>query len=320
MSVYLKRILSGIPDDVFHYDNDAILYAALDSFSMFPKSFRVVAEHYSLPYSDGNQILERMYAASSHSVASLLNYNVLMERASDYRKEEAGSVLYFLIQKSPWYVYTARLGEYILYLLRITGLDYTDALGYTPFTWAYRQTQECIEDYGRFMKLLEMESDINSKGYSDRTVLSEIIKGIAESSSSLELRDMKILFEYFILSDADPSILSAGRNAAHELAEFCQFSENDWHIFDSLEDKSFLTVLDSEGRSPLMIAYENLNREAAAYLIKGGYIRDDEKEKLQPFIESMMESKGHKERKEELRLFIRLTGNSNRNYHYAKLE
>ena len=170
------------------------------------------------------------------------------------------------------------------------------------------------------MKLLEMESDINSKGYSDRTVLSEIIKGIAESSSSLELRDMKILFEYFILSDADPSILSAGRNAAHELAELCQFSEHDWHIFDSLEGKSFLTTLDSEGRSPLMIAYENLNREAAAYLIKGGYIRDDEKEKLQPFIEFMMESKGHKELKEELRLFIRLTGNSNRNYHYAKLE
>lgn len=320
MSVYLKRILCEVPDDVFHYDNDAILYAALDSFSMFPKSFRVVAEHYSLPYSDGNQILERMYAASSHSVASRLNYNVLMERASDYRKEEAGSVLYFLIQKSPWYVYTARLGEYILYLLRITGLDYTDALGYTPFTWAYRQTQECIEDYGRFMKLLEMGSDINSKGYSDRTVLSEIIKGIAESSSSLELRDMKILFEYFILSDADPSILSAGRNAAHELAELCQFSEHDWHIFDSLEDKSFLTALDTEGRSPLMIASENLNREAAVYLIKGGYVRDDEKEKLQLFIESIMKDGSPKERKEELRSFIRLTGNSNRNYHYAKLE
>lgn len=74
-----------------------------------------------------------------------------------------------------------------------------------------------------------------------------------------------------------------------------RFFEEDWHIFDSIDDKSFLTALGKEGKSPFLLTLEARNLGAIRYLGRGGYIRTDE---MPQILESLTKIKNTEIREE----------------------
>ena len=105
---------------------------------------------------------------------------------------------------------------------------------------------------------------------------------------------------------ADPSVLKTDNNVVCKIAADLNwglhFFEEDWHVFDSIDDKSFLTALGKNGKSPFLLALETRNLGAIRYFGKGGYVRTDE---MPQILEALSKIKNTEIREEILEMIQR---------------
>lgn len=154
----------------------------------------------------------------------------------------------------------------IFELLGYIGLDFVNPQGVTPLLQAITAQ---ITDVDFYREMLKRGVDLNRKDVFGRCPLVETISPYK-----------KEIFKLFLDNGADADVLNSDNSAVCELATDLnwglRFFEEDWHIFDSIADKAFLTALGRDGKSPFLLALEAGNLGAIRYLGKGGYIRTDE--------------------------------------------
>lgn len=118
------------------------------------------------------------------------------------------------------------------------------------------------------------------------------------------------IFKLFLENGADVKVLNSDNNAVCELAADINwglhFFEEDWHVFDSIDDKSFLTALGKEEKSPFILALEARNLGAIRYLGKGGYVRTDE---MPQILEALSKIKNTEIRKEIVEMLRKVENN-----------
>lgn len=295
---YFERISKSMPDEVFTVEFGNLNYIfshAVRSLNLFPKCFKKVLDKASpenYHYDDHSIFYEFCWDHSGDISPSWLIYDLLIpyeylmtteerkllvgngkasiEMGIDSKKAEAGALLYELIGKRE--IICNCNEEYqlidakIFNLLDYIGFDFVNLQGVTPLLQA---VTAYITDVDFYEKMLERGVDINRKDAFGRCPLVEAIN-----------RHKKAIFKFFLDIGADTNVLNADNNAICELAADLNwglnFFEEDWHVFDSIDDKSFLTALGKEGKSPFLLALEARNLGAIRYLGKAGYVRLDE--------------------------------------------
>ena len=288
---YFDRLSEYVPEFVFNKQNSKILRSAIRTLNLFPRCFKKILEKSCMPEIDknGNSLFYRLccpelsYGFSSSWLVydQLAPYKSYMtkdeegmfieggktskELGFDDTKTMAGAILYELIchRRNE----EDNLDEEIFSLLGIVGPDYVNFLGVSPL---FQAIICCPNDLEYISCFINHESkNINKIDTIGRTPLS-----YAWDIHSPEL--MKLL----ISNGADPYISFPGKNIACEMAAYQfmtqSFSEEAWHLFDLMDDKSLLTTKGKRNKSPFLLALEKRNLGAIRYLGKGGYVRTDE--------------------------------------------
>ena len=296
---YFERISNSMPDEVFTVEignYNYILTYAVRALNLFPKCFKKVLDKSSPEkYHNGNHSIfyEFCWDRSNDISSSWLIYDLLIpfehlmtieerslfvgngkpsiEIGIDTQKAEAGALLMQLICKREEIAGHDEKGSQLIdaqifELLDYVGSDFVNLLGITPLLQA---VIAYITDVDFYSKMLERRVDLNKKDAFGRYPL-------IESLQPYRIPVFKLLLE----NGADSDVLNTDINAVCELATDLNwglhFFEEDWHVFDSIEDKFFLTALGKDGKSPFLLALEARNLGAIRYLGKGGYVRTDE--------------------------------------------
>ena len=316
---YFERISNCMPDEVFSFYTDnhnCILAYAVRSLNLFPKCFKKVLEKSSpTNYHFGERSIfnEFLWDRSGDISPSWLIYDSLIpygvmtndektffvgngkssiEIGIDSQKAEAGALLMQLICNRNNEKKCQLIDTQIFKLLDCVGSDFVNPQGVTPLLQAIIAY---IVDVGFFKKMLERGGDVNEKDSFGRCPL-------VESLTPYRMPVFKLLLE----NGADPSVLKTDNNAVCKIAADLnwglRFFEEDWHVFDSINDKSFLTALGKDGKSPFLLALEARNLGAIRYLGKGGYVRTDE---MPQILEALSKTKNTEIRKEILEMIQR---------------
>ena len=295
---YFERISKCMPDEVFSLNTDnhsCILAYAVRALNLFPKCFKKVLDKSSpedYHFGEHSIFHEFLWDCSGDISPSWLIYDLLIpyrlmtndekylfigngklstEIGIDSQKAEAGVLLMQLICKWLEIVeHDEKKGQLvdtqIFELLGYIGLDFVNPQGVTPLLQAITAQ---ITDVDFYREMLKRGVDLNRKDVFGRCPLVETISPYK-----------KEIFKLFLDNGADADVLNSDNSAVCELATDLnwglRFFEEDWHIFDSIADKAFLTALGRDGKSPFLLALEAGNLGAIRYLGKGGYIRTDE--------------------------------------------
>lgn len=319
-----------MPAEVFSINNNndkCILLADVRCLNLFPKSFAKVLEKSSPAdvNNNGHSIFHEFTWDYYRICPSWLNLNQLerymylmtedekacfvdglknfMGNGFDYKKAEAGALLMQLICKRVNTMILhkrekSKIDSLIFDLLEKAGSDYVNPGGISPLLAASLGTNSDIEFIDEIYKRC---GNINKKD----------IYGMSPLEASLYKQRKIQIFKFLLEMGADPSVLKADNSAVCMMAiKFfynSRFEEEEWHVFDSIEDKSFLTALGKDGKSPFLLALEKRNLGAVRYLGKGGFIRKDE---IYLLLEKILEIKNDLLREEILEM-VRTVENSN---------
>lgn len=323
-----ERISKCIPDEVFSFYTDnhnCILAYAVRDLNLFPNCFRKVLDKSSpenYHYDNYSIFYEFCWDRSKDISPSWLIYDSLIpyggmtndektffvgngksstEIGIDPQKAEAGAILMQLICKRD------EIAEFdekecqlidtrIFELLDYVGPDFVNPQGVTPLLQAILAY---ITDVDFYRKMHERWIDINKKDAFGRSPL-------VVSLCPHKMPVFKLLLE----NGADTNVLNTDNNAVCELAANInwglRFFEEDWHVFDSIDDKSFLTALGKEEKSPFLLALEARNLGAIRYLGKGGYVRTDE---MPQILEALSKIKNTEIRKEIVEMLRKVENN-----------
>ena len=314
---YFERISKCMPDEVFSLNTDnrnCILAYAVRALNLFPKCFKKVLDKSSpedYHFGEHNIFHEFLWDRSGDISPSWLIYDLLIpyrlmtndekylfigngklstEIGIDSQKAEAGALLMQLICKWLEIVgHDEKKGQLvdtqIFKLLNYVGPDFVNPQGVTPLLQAIIAD---ITDVNFYRKMFERGVDLNKKDIFGRCPL-------VESLSPYKMSVFNLLLE----NGADTDVLNTENNAVCELAADqnwgLHFFEEDWHVFDSINDKSFLTALGKDGKSPFLLALEARNLGAIRYLGKGGYVRPDEMPQILEVLSKIRNSDVRKE-------------------------
>lgn len=309
---YFDRLAEWIPESAFAKHNSEILRLAVRALNLFPGVFKKLLDKSRIPEEIGKNGNSLFYGLCCPELScgfssSWLVYDQLAPYKSCMTEEEkylfvergktskelgfdetkvmSGAILYELIcrrcNKDNDYH-----DEEIFRLLSIVGPDYVNLLGVTPLLQAILCCPNDLDYISSFITF--DKKNINKKDDVGRTPLS-----YAWDLHSAEL--MKLL----ISNGADPYANHSGKNLACEMAAYQfmtqSFSEEVWHMFDLIDDKSLLTSKGHSGKSPFLLALEKRNLGAIRYLGKGGHIRADEMPQILDALSKIRNSEVRKE-------------------------
>ncbi len=306
LCTYIERLISHMPAFVFEMHEYGILHLAVRSLNLFPACFSKILRKSSVidACNDEHSLFYEFCWDWSRDISTswlifdqLASYRFLMkdderkmftERGKtstelniDSIKAEAGALLLQLICSRALRHSTEEDDKEISDLLDIAGSGFANPLGFTPVHQAVRQP--CFDSDFLSMVVRKDKENINRANNMNMIPLTQALDRYADDT-----------IEFLISNGADPDIAWLERNIGCELAairkETSSFSGVEWHIFDSLANKTFLTEFNAEGKTPFLVALENKNLVAARYLGEGGFIRDYEKEKILAEIKNIRNS------------------------------
>ena len=305
---YITELADIVPLEVF---GSSMIFNAVAALNLFPKSFRkfldIAMEAGETLILGKKTIFSKFIHYQSIIIApSWLIYEVLDKYKSIMTKEEAACFVEMPKQED-FYV-NAEVGALLFQLLLRRGetfyglyeykakedgtdsmilqlLDRIDPRFVNPLGVSI-MLQACLAFNERIlnmfcMKLIEKGVDLNICDTFNRNPLKCIFKH-------------KEVCSFLMENGADLKAVSADTDFLFFLTAL-RLSEDSWHLFDSLEDKSFLFSLNKRNESLFFCAVNNRNIGTIRYLGKNGFIRADESNKIHELIKAIKNSELRKE-------------------------
>ncbi len=299
---YIIEIANIVPSEVF---GSSIIFNAVGALNLFPRSFSKILEISIKAGANlmlgGKSIFSELYRNRSFIIApswliyeALDDYKSIMTKKESscfvdvskkedfYVKAETGALLFQLLIRRGEILYglddhkatNDGTDSMILQLLDVIDPEFVNPLGVSIML------QACLSSVSTFdafrMKLIEKGVDPNICDTFNRNPL-KCMFGRKEFCS------------FLIANGADLKAVSADNEFLFFLTEL-HLSEDSWHLFDCLEDKSFLFSLNKRNESLFFSAIKNRNIGAIRYLGRNGFVRAEEADKIHELTKSIKNS------------------------------